>query len=64
MENHHKHTHAKRQKIKSKCPKCKVDHLVKSSKSRKVFCCNKKCGFNQKYKGDDFEYQYKARNQN
>ena len=61
MEQHYKYTHVKRASIKSKCPKCKAQNLFVSSDKLKVYCKSKKCAFNQKYKGDDYKYQYKGR---
>ena len=61
MENHYKYTHLKRKEIESKCPKCKKEYLHVSTNKKRVNCKSKKCGFNQKYKGDDFEYTYKSK---
>ena len=61
MDRHYNRVHAKRVPFSNgkMCPKCSGGQLHKSHNGKKVFCSMKNCTFNQTFKGEDDEYQYK-----
>ena len=63
MNLHYNRTHKKRVSFSSQkmCPKCLTGHLKKSHNETRVFCSSKTCTFNQKFKGEDAEYEYTGR---